>query len=185
MKTCGRSCCRPTINPYLDASLKWRRTHSSIADHGSLSFLQFQHVSAEGSVGEQEVNFGTLVCTFEQRQVHALHKKQPSNMLNVSTIRREPNRLTDVLNSSPRQQTVRSQRRSSELQQSLPWPSWWWSSWRYWRTASAWPPRSFWTLGSSQQTDQLTGCWSSPGGRCCWFSVGKQANLNIFHKLLF
>lgn len=61
-------------------SVKKSRTHSSIADHRSLSFLQFQHISAEGSVGQQEVNFGTLVRTFEHRQIHALQKSKTSNM---------------------------------------------------------------------------------------------------------
>lgn len=41
-------------------------THSSVADNCFLSFLQLENVSAVGSVGEQEVVFGTLIRILEQ-----------------------------------------------------------------------------------------------------------------------
>lgn len=49
--------------------------YPSVADDRSLSFLQFEHVSAVGSVGEQEVKFGTLISAFEQRQIHSLKEE--------------------------------------------------------------------------------------------------------------
>lgn len=51
-------------------------THSSIADDRSLSFLQFEHIAAEGSVGEQEVKFQAFVRFLEQRRIHPLKEKQ-------------------------------------------------------------------------------------------------------------
>lgn len=41
-------------------------THSSVADDGSLSFLQSEDVSAVGGVRQQGVEFGILVGALEQ-----------------------------------------------------------------------------------------------------------------------
>ena len=49
-------------------------THSSVADNRFLSFLQFEHISAVGSVGEQEVKFGNLVCLLKQSHIHTLQE---------------------------------------------------------------------------------------------------------------
>lgn len=51
-------------------------THSSVADHGRLSSLQFEHVPAVGGVGEQEVKLQIFVCLLEQCNVHALRGRQ-------------------------------------------------------------------------------------------------------------
>lgn len=51
-------------------------THSAIADDRSLSFLQFEHIAAVRSVGEQEVKFQAFVRFLEQCHIHPLKERQ-------------------------------------------------------------------------------------------------------------
>lgn len=51
-------------------------THSSIADDRSLSSLQFEHVAAVRSVGEQEVRFQAFVRFLEQGHIHPLKERR-------------------------------------------------------------------------------------------------------------
>lgn len=75
---CSRSfwlICRCIVFISVKAIFVWRDaavTHSSVADHRCLSFLQFEHIPAVGGVGEQEVKLQIVVRLLEQCNVHAL-----------------------------------------------------------------------------------------------------------------